>query len=161
MDSTIITIDREKTYKRDSTNTVFIAKENRKPFIISAITDYETIFVLDSHKLKTGSYIVSFHYYFSERTYRSVATGLIITKTCGKDSEWQYNIPVRYLSGFYKGYGVFEYRIDLESKNKYEFILKGYSELYYKISDFMLRPENITVRTITEKKDTVFNNFPH
>lgn len=161
MDSTIITIDREKIYKGDSINIVFIAKENRKPFITSAITDYESIFVLDSHKLKTGSYIVSFHYYFSERTYRSLATGLIITKTHGKDSEWQYNIPVHYLSGFYKGYGVFEYRVDLESKNKYEFILKGYSALNYKISDFMVRPEGLSVKTIHGYNDTTLNNFAH
>jgi hypothetical protein len=160
LNADICSIAPGKNYLPDTNAVFFIPYENHKPFITSNINDYEKIAVLDSNKIRSGTYIVSFHYYYTKKTYRSLACNLIVTRTNKKDSEWQYNIPVRYLSGFYDGFAVFEYRINLSAENKYEFIIKGYIDQDYRISDFMLRPENKTTRSITQNKDTVYNNFP-
>lgn len=160
IDSQSFLLTYEKIQSADSNNVVFIPFENRKPFVTANINDYETIFTLDSNQLKSGHYIVSMHYHYKDKVFRSIASNLIITRTQGKDSEWQYNIPLRYLSGFYEGFGVFEYRVELLRENKYEFMLKGFFDVNYKISDFLLRPENKTTLEIRADRDTVFNNFP-
>ncbi len=160
IDSQSFPLTQRAIQAADSNNIVFIPFENKKPFITANITDYETIFTLDSNQLKSGRYIVSMHYYYKDKVFRSIASNLIIVRTHGKDSEWQYNIPIRYLSGFYDGFGVFEYPIELLHENKYEFMLKGFFDVNYKISDFLIRPENKTTLEIQANKDTVFNNFP-
>lgn len=155
----LVSINNMKQSGVDSNAVVYIHSENRKPFTGANIQDYETIFVLDSNKVKKGSYVLSFHYYYTEKVYRSVACDLIVTRANRKDSEWQYIFPVRVMSGFYKGFSVFECKLDLRSNNKYEFILKGHIDRPYRISDFILRPEQKDVILISGK-DTVINNFP-
>lgn len=145
--------------KADSSDIVFIEQEDRKPFTSTNMKDYENIYTLDSNHIKTGKYIVSFHYYYSKQTYQALACGLIIQRTNSKNSDWQYNQPIRYLSGFYSGYGVFEYKFDLMRENKYEFILKGNLDETYRISHFLLRPETISTRFVTTEKDTLYNNY--
>ncbi len=159
IDPGVFTLLAEKKQDAGSNNIVFIPFENRKPFLTSKIPDYETIFSLDSNKISSGSYIASFHYHYTQNTYRAIAINLIISRANTSNSEWEYNIPVRMLSGFYNGFGVFEYRITLEKRNRYDFMLKGSVEQDYKISDFMLRPENTTVLGINGK-DSTYNNFP-
>lgn len=160
MDKIVYTIPGEKIHAADSANFVFVPFENRKPFLVSKISDYETIFVLDSNKMRSGSYIVSFHYHYKENTYKDVASNLILNRSNASGANWDYDIPVRLLSGFYQGFAVFEYKIDLKKENKYEFILKGNVDATYKISDFMLRPETTSLISITAAKDTAINNFP-
>lgn len=143
----------------DSNNIILIPFENKKPYIPANIIDYENIFTLDSNQLKSGKYIVSMHYHYSEKIFRAISSNLIITKTDHKTHEWQYNIPIRYLSGFYNGFAVFEYPIELSSKNKYEFILKGFFDETYHISHFLLRPEHTTVFSVNNRQDTLINNF--
>ena len=160
IDTSVYMISTEKPQINDSANVIYISFENKKPFLPANIVDYEAIFTLDSNKISSDNYILSFHYYYTKNTYRGVATNLIINRSNTINSEWEYYIPVRQLSGFYEGFAVFEQKIHLEKNNKYEFILKGSVDEPYHISDFMLRPENTTVERITAAKDTVFNNYP-
>jgi hypothetical protein len=154
-------LDHQATHLPNSLKPfAFIPFEDRKPFNSSSLNDYEKIISLDSNTIHPGTYVVSFHYHYQEKTYRAVACDLIVTRANHKGSEWQYILPVRYLSGFYPGYGVFEYAIDLTAANTYEFILKGNYGGNYKISDFMLRPANTTIITSDRAKDSTFNNFP-
>lgn len=143
----------------DSIAIIFIEHEDRKPFKEASFKNYETIVVLDSNRFKTGRYVVSFHYYYTKKTYHTLACGLIITKTNTSGSEWQYNLPIRYMSGFYNGYGVFEYSFDLNKENNYEFILKGDLDETYRISHFLVRPSSLNTRFIATSKDTLYNNF--
>jgi len=159
MDPQVMMIRSKEKPGADTNNIIFIPFENRKPFLTANIPDYETIFSLDSHKIRSGSYIVSFHYHYTQNTYRAVASDLIINRNSASTSDWQYNLPVRQLSGFYPGFGVFEYRIDLERSNKYDFMLKGFVEQQFHISNFMLRPENTTV-ILVSGQDSTYNNFP-
>jgi hypothetical protein len=137
-------------------NGVYIASQNRKPFLEASIKDYETIYTLDSNAIHSGTYVVSFHYHYSENTYRELACDLIVTR----NTEWEHNIPVRRLSGFYPGFAIFEQSLILDKKNKYEFIIKGPLDKPYHVSNFLLRPENETVIIITPAQDTLINNFP-
>ena len=158
-DSACVTLKRNTKPSADSNNVILVHFENRKPYTTANIADYETVFALDSNHLKSGRYIVSMHYHYTTKIFRAISSNLIITKTNYKTHEWQYNIPIRYLSGFYDGFAVFEYPIELYSQNKYEFILKGFFNEPYHISHFLLRPEHTTILDVTNGKDTLINNF--
>lgn len=159
LDKKIITITAAQVQNKDSSNVLYLPTENRKPFTFSNDGEYEFILKADSNTMSSGSYIVSLHYYYTNNTWKDVLCHLIVNKSANGSSGWQYFLPIRVLSGFYKGYGVFEYKIDLERNSSYEFIIKrGYNH-FYKISDFMLRPDGTTVRLIN-RGDTVYNNFP-
>jgi len=47
----------------------------------------------------------------------------------------------------------------LNGRKKYDFLLKGTAGMSYRISNFMLRPENTTVIQLN-RKDSIINNFP-
>ena len=160
IDKNIFKLDAMQIKEIDSNQVVFIPFQNSKPFLISNMMDYERIYTLDSNKLKSGEYIVSLHHYYAKKTYQSVACELIVTKAKGKDFVWDQIIPIRFLSGFYPGFGIFEYAINLEKECMYEFIIKGTEDQTYKISNFLLRPTNKTTIAITHLNDTIFNNFP-
>jgi hypothetical protein len=160
LNENFVMLDGQKSHLPDSLTITFIPCDNRKPFLPANINDFESIYTLDSNKIKAGYYVVSFHYHYKKRVYRSVACDLIVTQVQGKEREWKYVVPVRYLSGFYPGFAVFEHRIYLSPENKYDFLLKGYIDQEYHISDFMLRPENIMVTMLSNNRDTIFNNFP-
>jgi|GEM_PF-776645 len=153
-------LESGKAQLPDSSDLIYIPYENRKPFLPSNILDYETIFTLDSNKVSSDVYVVSFHYHYKKSTYQALASNLIINRVSATNAEWQYNIPVRYLSGFYNGFGIFEYRILLGKENKYDFMLKGFDNSSYSISHFMLRKEKKNVLIINSKRDTTLNNFP-
>lgn len=159
LDARVITIKSDTL--ADSNQIIFLDHLNRKPFLSANMKNYETIFVLDSNKLNDGDYIVSLHYHYTKKVYKSVGIFLIITKASGKDYRWQYNQSLSVMSGFYKGFGVSEYKIKLEKKSRYEFVLNGFEDLNYSISDFMLRPAGKSTLFISNKGDSIFNNFPH
>lgn len=153
-----LTIDISKTLNIDSNSVLFISKENKKPFISSASKEYETICVLDSNKIRTGKYVVSFHLHNQEGKGKKEFPAFIITRRKGDDYKWLYYQSTRLISGFYNKYAVFEYPIDLEKDCQYEFVLKGDSDQAYSISDFLLRPGELNVIGLNGN-DTIFNNF--
>ena len=144
----------------DSNNIVYIPWKNKKPFLRSNMQNYETMYVVDSNKIKSGTYIVSFHYHYTKKIYTSLGVTLIVTEGSGGEPTWKYFQAISLLSGFYTGFAIMEYKIELEKGKKYEFILKGSEDLYYNVSDFMLRPENESVIVIKQNTDSLFNNFP-
>lgn len=151
--------DHSKLYAADSSEFVFIPTLPQKPFTSANMKDYEKIFVLDSHLVKSGKYVVSLRFHYQEKIYRTLSCNLIITRGYGSYYNWDHNVNIRYLSGFYKGYGIFEYQLLLDSASRYEFLLGGTEDQTYYISDFMIRPFERTVVT-TEGKDTIINNYP-
>lgn len=156
----VLQISERRIEFPDCTSVLFIPFEKRKPFERANILDYETIYSLDSNRIVSGDYIVSFHYHFEQNNYKAVAANFIVNKANATESEWIYNIPVRIMSGFYKGFGVFEYKIRLEKNCKYDFMLKGFVDHSYAISDFMLRPESLNIITKQGQANS-FNNFPN
>lgn len=158
-DSSVLVLPAGKNQMADSSAVVYIHHEDRKPFIPALVKDYEHLFKLDSNQITSGDYVLSIHYYFEKYTYRAVACDLIVTRDDAKSSEWFYILPVRYMSGFYPGYGVVERSIYLDRHYSYGFMLKGGSDLSYRVSDVLLRPKNLTV-VVPQAKDTLLNNFP-
>ncbi len=150
---------KKKVSAPDSNLVMYIPFENKKPFIVANMSEYATVYVLDSNQIKSGMYVVSFHYHYTKKTYYSVACNLIITKAKAKDYIWEQNLPIRFLSGFYTGFGVFEYNIHLDKNCRYEFIMKGTVDKDYRISNFMLRPSTSNVYVVKQKGDTLINNF--
>jgi len=143
----------------DKRKVVFVASANRKPFLEANMDDYEKIMTLSPNQLDAGKYVISFHYYYPERNFKWLATDLIITEGENETYRWAQNIPVRILSGFYKGFGVFEYFVDIQPSTRYEFILKGRESKTYHIRNFLLRPANISTKYI-QNSITLLNNFP-
>lgn len=160
LDKNVYTVQKDSIQKADSNNIIFVPFDNRRPFTEGNILNYETLMVVDSNQLQSGSYIVSLHYHYSKKTFKEVFCNLIVTKTHGEKYDWQYNFPIRVFSGFYPGFAVFEYKIEMAKENKYEFILKGNVDQTYKISNFMIRPNHKSVIVLSQKNDTLFNNFP-
>lgn len=145
----------------DSLNIVYVAKENRKPFTVANMRDYETIYALDSNKIKPGKYVVSFHYHYSENSYKAVGNNLIVSHRNPKEFKWQNYLGVNTFSGYYPGFGVFEYNVELENGNQYDFVLIGYRYQAYRISNFLLRPKNTDVVVLDTRGDTaMINNYP-
>lgn len=153
-------LKKNSTANADSNHVFYIHEENRKPYLPANINSYESALALDSNVLKTGYYIISLHYHFTNKTYKDVYNHLVITKTRGKEYAWEYGKAIRLFSGFYEGFAVFEYRFLLDSKNKYEFVLKGDMDKTYHISDFMIRPDTTDVLVILNERDTLLNNYP-
>ncbi len=158
LDQTLITIKPDTL--ADSNQIIYLNHLNRKPFLIANMKNYETIYVLDSNQINDGDYMVSLHYHYSKKVYTSVGIFLIVTKATGKDYHWEHNQSLSVMSGFYKGFGVAEYKFKLEKRSRYEFVLNGFENLTYTVSDFMIRPVGKSTLFISSKGDSIYNNFP-
>jgi hypothetical protein len=148
-----------KDEPRYTSDLIYIPGSDQKPFIDCNMNDYNKIMDLDTGKVISGTYVVSFRIPYMEKNYKSVACNLIITEATGEEYAWKYNVAVRLLSGFYPGYGVFEYRIVLDRTRKYEFILKGSIDRPFHISHFLLRPESKNIVWKDASGNAVINNF--
>ena len=143
----------------DTANIVFIKTENRKPYLEAKLEGFETMYVLDSNKVKTGSYILSFRYYYSGKNYKSLAGNVLVTRNDGKEYKWLYYQQLSTLSGFYNNYDVFEFKVDLEKNCRYEFSINGHLGEPFHVSHFLLRPENTDVMLEEETGSRSLNNF--
>ncbi len=139
-------------------NIIFIGSENRKPFILSDMQDYEKITDIPPGMLAPGRYVMSLHFHASDSTYKGVAANLIVAKTENAQVDWQYNLPLRIASGFYPDHHVAEHFIEIKANAHYEFVIKGFSNQHYRISNFLLRPDNISVFKKENGLSTI-NNF--
>lgn len=157
-DQKTLTLDPETPNPDDSIPVIYIPHQDRTPFVRGNFKNYEPIFTLDSNRISTGNYYVSLRHYFASKTYHAVAGDLIITRESPAKSEWIYILPLRYITGFYGPYGLIERKIFLEKRYSYHFMIKGAGDLEYHISDFMLRPEGLTV-IVPSKKDSLINNY--
>ncbi len=141
-------------------NLLYRRFENRKPFLPAKISDYEKIMLVDSNTVQQGEYTVSFRYYLPERMFRYIYNHLIVIKSNAAGyNNWEYFTTVRNGSGFYDGFVVFEYKINIDPHFKYEFVLNGSSKENYRISDFLLKPAALDVKMRIEHKN-VYNNYP-
>lgn len=154
-------LDAGRQIESSEDNIIYIPSSGNKPFAEASQKDASMIYVLDSGKVSPGKYCLSFRYYYREKTFRSVACNIIITEGDKQNYQWKHDLPVRIFSGFYEGYSVFEYPLEILKGKRYEFFIQGRVDKAYHISDFMLRPDDISTRIIYPgTKDTVFNNFP-
>jgi hypothetical protein len=160
LDPNIFEISKQTTLLPDSNNVVYLAHENRKPFLESNYLNYEMIYILDSNLIQSGTYNVSIHFHVKNKTFKEMSGSFIVTKANSSEYVWQDVIPLKVFSGFYKGFAVSERLIQLERNNKYEFMIHGNYDLNYKVSHFLLRPANTTVRIVTQANDTITNNYP-
>lgn len=143
-----------------SKSVVYIASTKKAPFISGPISALSTAFVLDSCKLKSGRFILSVHYHYTEKEFQNVSTNLIVTEHYKGTYKWRDIRPIRKLSGFYTGFAVYEDYLDLKSDAKYEFLFQGSSDNNFRISNFLIRPDTLDVFRINGRNDTTYNNFP-
>jgi hypothetical protein len=144
----------------DTNEIVFISKNKQPVFNGANMKDMTSIYSLDSNKINGGKYIVSFKFNYTLKNYHALACDLIITESEQNNLIWKYMIPLRIMSGFYKGFGVFESNIYLQKNKKYEFLISGREDQPYTISDFMLRPSDKSLIMAINHADTSYNNFP-
>ena len=159
IDSSLFELRSNQSQRNDSAGIIYIVKENRHPYIESDFQSYEMALILDSNQIASGDYIVSIHFYPSGKTFREMSGALIVTKAKGNDYVWQDIMPLKIQSGFYKDFGVIERKVHLEKDSRYEFMING-GNATYRISHFLLRPQGTTIRALTEKGDTLYNNYP-
>lgn len=155
----VVKIESGKMNDKDTNNILFIASEQKKPFLKSNMEDYEIVCALDSNRFRSGNYIVSLHYYYSEKNHKALSCHLIINRVTSISALWEPLIPIKHLSGFYNNYCVFEKNLYLDRHSKYDFMLRGNWPGHYRISNFLIRPEKTSVLLINGK-DSTFNNFP-
>jgi hypothetical protein len=160
LDSTILEINGQIRYVNDSASVVYIKEEPRKPFLESNQLQYDGIYVADTNSLHAGQYILSLHYFTKDKTFRGMANSLIVAQSKGEEYIWKYTLPLKVVSGFGNQNSIVEYRIELEKDCRYEFFIHGTYDLGYSVSNFLLRPENLSVRVVSTPNDTLYNNFP-
>jgi len=160
LDANILEIKGKNLYYSDSTSVVYIKEENRKPYQESNQLNYDGMYVADSNSLQSGFYILSLHYHTKAKTFREMANSLIVAKAKGKEYNWKYSLPLKVVSGFGSDYSIVEYLIELEKDCRQEFFIHGTYDLGYRVSNFLLRPETLSVRVISVQNDTLYNNFP-
>ena len=144
----------------DSSNLVYITNQNREPYTIGHMEKFSSLYILDSNLVQGGNYVMSLKYHYTLKNYHALACDIIVTETDGSKFSWKYMVPMRILSGFYKGYAVFETKLQLDKNKKYEFLISGREAQIYHVSDFMLRPEDMNVLVKVSASDSTFNNFP-
>lgn len=143
-----------------SKSLVYISKTDKTPFVSGPISQQNTVYILDSLKLKSGRYVLSLHYYYNEKEFQNVSANLIVTENYKGKYKWRDIRPLRKLSGFYTGFAVYEDFVDLKSDAKYEFLIQGSSDKNFRISDFLIRPDTLDVYSSNGQGDTTYNNFP-
>jgi MFS family permease len=158
LDASVQSVGRAKEYFSDAL--VFISSRNSQPFIEGNIKDQHLVYELDTNQIKAGTYILSLHYYYETKSYKSFACNLLVTRQQNGVKQWEYFLPMAMLSGFYPGFAVFEQRITIKEHNKYQFVIYGHLDQKYRISNFMLRPEVLAVKVVSDKGDTLYNNYP-
>jgi hypothetical protein len=158
-----VTDARTMEIKGDTTDLVngiiYISKKPERPFTESNMNDYEKIVSVPAGSLHSGEYVVSFHHHYSARNYRALAVNLILARSCARSMEWTENIPVRLMSGIYNGYGVFEYKMNIDGSCSHDLLLKGFIDQGYRISSLMIRPADLSV-ILTTSAGRSINNFP-
>lgn len=159
LDSSEFVIKEDRPTILETNNLVFISNEKRTPFLSANLEKLEMLYSLDSNKLESGNYIVSLRYHYTEKDHSAMSGHLILNRVDHKAGEWIENLALKNFSGFYKGFGVFEVKLNLMKNKKYDFMIMGAEKGSYKVSHFLIRPEDTTVKIIT-KNDTAFNNFP-
>lgn len=152
-----ITLNADKS--ESLKNTIYIPYENRKPFLRTRIDEFERIAAFDSAAFDDGKYIVSFRFHLTGKKFRNIYSNLIVEKFNRKAMNWAYYTSVRSVSGFYDNVIVFEHKVKLDKGFGYRFLLKGGTKEYYKVSDFLIRPENSDLKIISKRKIS-YNNYP-
>lgn len=145
---------------KENSDLIYLIKKERKPFLVSNIKDYETIYSLDSNQINSGDYVLSFRYYYNEKTHPAIDCHFIVNEVSPIKEGWTVYTPINRFSGFYEGYAIFERKIKIDQKTHYDFMLSGHSEKQYKISHFLIRQASTSVVLISGK-DSIFNNFAH
>lgn len=139
---------------------IFIKHAGRTPYLETSFSGTELVAEVDSMQLPAGPQVISLHLYYQSKHFKAVAGDLVIEKVTAHGNEWIKNIPLRILSGFYPGYAVFEYNINLPADSRYRFLIQGWQQNKYHISDFMLRSATNTI-VLKSGQDTIsINNFP-
>jgi len=144
----------------DSADIYFIRTENRKPYLISNINDYEKPYVIPKHKFKSGDYTISFRYHYEKETSSGLDINFILAKVLENSEDWQVMRPMRHVSGYYNGYVIFEKKVTLDSTFAYNILLQGPSKKSYHISHFMLRPSEHDIKYEDENGKVFLNNYP-
>jgi len=160
LEPSILEIKGKTMYYNDSASVVYIKEEARKPYQESNQLNYDGMYVADTNALRAGSYILSLHYHTKAKTFREMANSLIVTKAKGEEYNWKYALPLKVVSGFGTDNSIVEYLIELEKDCRHEFFIHGTYDLNYRVSNFLLRPETLSVRVISAQNDTLYNNFP-
>jgi hypothetical protein len=144
----------------DSAGIYFVRTDNKKPFVVSNINDYEKPFVIPKHKYKSGNYTISFHFHYEKETSAGFDMNFILAKVLENSEDWQVIRPMRHVSGYYNGYAIFEKNVTLDSTSVYNILLQGSSKKSYHISHFMLRPSEQDIKYKDENGKVFLNNYP-
>lgn len=138
-------------------NVIFIPEAKRQPFQEANVTDLHVVHTQDSI-LPDGDYIVSYQLNTSALK-EGQTPGLIIASRDQQGYRWEQQWNGRMVSGFYKGFQIFEYKIHLRAHAIYEFILQGEHPGKYSLQNFLLRPDTIDTR-FQSGPIIYWNNFP-
>jgi len=124
----------------------------------SAVTDFNTIYKLDSLVLADGIYLVSYLINTKELK-EGQGPGLIVARRDQANYRWEQLFSGRSVSGFYKDFQVMEFTVPLSRHSAYEFILQGDHQGFYSIKNFLIHPDTLDTR-FKEGEIIYWNNYP-
>lgn len=123
-----------------------------------SVTEYQLVYKLDSLVLEEGEYLVSYRINTSEIK-PGQNPGLIVARRDQEGYRWEQQFDGRTVSGFYSGFQIMEYKVQLSNRAMYEFILQGDRPGFYTLENFLIHPQSVDTRY--KKGDVVYwNNYP-
>lgn len=144
------------------TNTIYKVTSNSAPFYKwFKCYEFNKIFILDSNKMESGNYIVSFQYRFKNSALENSNAHFIVESNDGKMNNWDFYGDIHF-SQRYPCFFVFEQKINLQKNKNYTFFINHeVSNGDYYVSNFCLRPDTIDYYEKRNGKIIRINNYPN
>jgi hypothetical protein len=140
-------------------NVLFIKNLNRKPFLESRISEKTVLLNLPAGQLTAGHYVLSLHYHFRLRSFRSGNILRIDEYNDRLHVVKQTEKRVLHSVGIYDGFTVAEAFLQIVRGHSYTISLSDDSDKQYHVSHLLIRPDTMNLMYVSGN-DTLLNNYP-
>lgn len=143
------------------TNKIYKVTRSQPPFYQwYKCYEYNKLLILDSNKMESGNYIVSFQYRFKNSTLENSNVHFILESADSKTRNWDFFGDIHF-SQRYPAFYIYEQKINLRKNKMYTFFINHeVSNGDYYISNFCLRPDTLEYYEKRNGEVIRINNYP-
>ncbi len=123
--------------------------------------DYNKLLILDSNRMESGDYVVSFYYHFKKFNLENTRAHFILESAQqGQPNNWDFYGDIHF-SQRYPTFFVYEQKVKIQKNKNYVFFINHESSKgdYY-VSNFCLRPDTQDFYEKRNGKIIRINNYP-
>jgi|694.fasta_scaffold00283_16 hypothetical protein len=155
-------LEKAVNLTRDTvTNKIYKVTRSQPPFYQwYKCYEYNKLFILDSNKMESGNYIVTFYFHFKKFNLENTRAHFIVEGTKGNSANWDFFGDIHF-SQRYPSYFVYEQKVKLQKDKKYIFFINHeVSNGDYYVSNFCLRPDTLDYYEKRNGEIIRINNYP-